>query len=79
MPIPPYAWEYPKAVLTSVEVMKGLTEKTSTSTGLKVFATITDKIYKTARKAKADFRKNMPIVADKDLGQWNYRAVPQTM
>ena len=67
-----------KAVLTSVEVVKELTEKTSTSTGLKVFVTITNKIYKTARKASADFMENMPIVAEKYLGQWNYRAVPQT-
>jgi Rhodopirellula transposase DDE domain len=66
-----------KAVLTSVEVVKGLIEKTSTSTGLKVFASITDKVYKTARKASADFKANMPIVPDTYLGQWNYRAVPQ--
>ena len=68
-----------RAVLTSVELVKELTEKTATSTGLKVFATITNKIYKTARKASADFRNNLPIIADKYLGQWNYRAVPQTV
>jgi hypothetical protein len=66
-----------KAVLTSVEMVKGLIEKASTSTGLKVFASITDKVYKTARKASADFRENMPIIADAYLGQWNYRAVPR--
>jgi hypothetical protein len=65
-----------KAVLTSVETVKGLMEKTSTSTGLKVFATITDKTYKTARKASDDFRANMPIVPDSYLSQWNYRAIP---
>jgi len=66
-----------KAVLTSFEVIKELIEKTSTSTGLRVFSSIKDKIYKTARKASADFRANMPLIADDYLGQWNYRALPQ--
>jgi DDE family transposase len=65
-------------VFTSVELVKGLVEKTSTSTGLKVFATINDKLYKTARKASDEFKANMPIAVDDYLGQWNYRAVPQT-
>jgi hypothetical protein len=64
-------------VLTSVEMMKGLIEKTSTSTGLKVLASIKEKIYKTARKASDDFKCNMTIVFDEFLGQWNYRAHPQ--
>lgn len=65
-------------VFTSVEIVKELIEKTSTSKGLKVFASIKDKVYKTARKANADFKANMPIIFDDYLGQWNYRAVPQT-
>jgi hypothetical protein len=59
-------------------MVKGLIEKTSTSTGLKVFTSITDKTYKTARKAQADFKEAMPIVFDNHLGKWNYRAIPQT-
>jgi hypothetical protein len=66
------------ALFTSVEMVKGLIEKTSTSTGLKVFTSITDKTYKTARKAQADFKETMPIVFDNHLGKWNYRAIPQT-
>ena len=65
-------------VFTSVEIVKELIEKTSTSKGLKVFASIKDKVYKTARKANADFKASMPIIFDDYLGQWNYRAVPQT-
>lgn len=65
------------AIFTSVEMAKELIDKTSTSTGLKVFTSLTDKIYKTARKASASFRQDMPIVIDNYLGQWNYRAVPQ--
>ena len=65
-------------VFTSIELVKGLINRTSTSTGLKVLTSIKDKIYRTARKASSDFKENMPIVVDDYLGQWNYRAVPQT-
>jgi hypothetical protein len=66
------------AVFTSIEGAKGLIDGTSTSKGLKVFTSIEDKVYKTARKASEDFKHNMPIVFDEDLGKWNYRAIPQT-
>jgi hypothetical protein len=65
-------------LFTNIELVKGLIEKTSTSTGLKVFPLITDKIYRTARKAQEDFKNNMPIVFDDHLSKWNYRAIPQT-
>lgn len=65
------------AMFTSIEVAKGLIDKTSTSKGLRVFTSIKDKVYKTARKASEDFKKNIPIIFDEYLGKWNYRAVPQ--
>jgi hypothetical protein len=65
------------AIFTSVEIVKELINTTSTSTGLKVFTSITDKVYKTARKASEDFKKHMTIVFDDYLGKWNYRAIPQ--
>jgi hypothetical protein len=65
-------------VLTSIELVKELIQKTSTSTGLKVHASINDTIYQTARKVSADFKARMPLLSDDVLGQWNYRAVPQT-
>jgi Rhodopirellula transposase DDE domain len=65
------------AVFTSIEVAKWFIDQTSTSKGLKVFTSINDKVYKTARKATEDFRKNIPIVFDEYLGKWNYRAIPQ--
>jgi Rhodopirellula transposase DDE domain len=65
------------ALFSSVALVKELIEKTSPSTGLKVFTSITDKVYKTGRKAQEDFKKNMPLVADDYLGKWNYQAVPQ--
>jgi len=52
------------AVFTSIAVAKRFIDKTSTSKGLKVFTSINDKVYKTARKATEDFRKNISIVFD---------------
>jgi hypothetical protein len=63
-------------VFSSIQIVKELVDKTSTSTGLKVFTTIKDKVFKTARKAANDFKENMTILFDDFLGQWNYRAVP---
>ena len=64
-------------VFSSVDVVKRLVDKTSTSTGLKVFSTIKNKVYATARKASEKFKENMKIVFDEYLWKWNYRAIPQ--
>lgn len=64
-------------VFSSVEIVKNLVDKTSTSTGLKVFTTIKNKVYFTARKATESFKENMSIIFDDYLGKWNYRAKPQ--
>ncbi len=64
-------------LLRSVELLKELVEQTKTSQGLKVAATIVDKVYETKRKVSDDFKENMPIVFDALLGKWNYRAIPQ--
>jgi len=63
-------------VFTSIELVKELMEKARTSTGLKTFVQIMDKVYETGRKVAADFKENMRIVFDDSLPQWNYRAVP---
>jgi hypothetical protein len=57
-------------------VVKSLVDKTYTSTGLKVFSTIKDKVYAKARKVSEKFKENMRIVFDDYLGNWNYIAVP---
>ncbi len=64
-------------VLRNYAFFKELIENTTTKTGLKISAIITRKIYKTGRKYADDFKKNMKIIFDDFLGQWNYRAVPQ--
>lgn len=63
-------------VFTSVELVKELMEKAQTKTGLKTFVYIIDKVYKTGRKYADDFKKNMRIVFDDFLPQWNYCALP---
>lgn len=63
-------------IFTSIELVKQLMEKTSTSTGLKVTVQIIHKVYETARKVADDFKDTMKIVFDDFLPQWNYTAVP---
>ena len=63
-------------IFTSTELVKELMAKTTTTTGLKAFVHIIDKIYETGRKVAADFKENMCIVFDDFLPQWNYRAIP---
>jgi len=57
--------------------MKELIEKTTTKTGLKVIASIFNRVYETGRKVVAGFKESMRIVFDDYLGQWNYTAVPK--
>jgi len=63
-------------IFTSIELVQELMEKTSTTTGLKAFVHIIDKVYETGRKVAADFKETMRIVFDEFLSQWNYRAMP---
>jgi len=63
-------------IFTSIELVKELMEKTTTTTGLKAFVHIIDKVYETGRKVAADFKQTMRIVFDDFLPQWNYRAIP---
>ncbi len=64
---------------TSVELVRELMEKTSTTTGLTAFVHIIDKVYRTGRKVADGFKENMQIVFDDFLPQWNYRAIPQSI
>ena len=50
-----------RTLFTSVELVKGLIEKTSTSKGLKVFTSITDKITKPHEKPKRISRNTCPL------------------
>jgi hypothetical protein len=63
-------------IFTSIELVKELMEKTHTTTNLKAFVHIIDKMYQTGRKVAADFKETLRIVFDDFLPQWNYRAIP---
>ncbi len=64
-------------IFESVEIVEELIAKTKTKTGLQVFTTILDGVYKTGRKVTEEFKQMMEIVFDDYLPQWNYTAVPQ--
>lgn len=51
-------------------------DNASTQTGLRVFATILDKVYQTGKTATQAFKKNMPIHFDAILPKWNDVAKP---
>jgi hypothetical protein len=63
-------------IFESVELVKELMEKASTSTGLRVTVGILGKVYQTGRKYAEGFKQDMKIVFDEILPKWNYRAVP---
>ncbi len=64
-------------ILTSHQLAKELIEKTTTKSGLKVIASIFNRVYETGRTVVAGFKESMRIVFDDYLGQWNYTAVPE--
>ena len=59
-------------LLKSINFAKELIEGTTTTTGLKVFARISKKIYEKGRKASEDLKEKLNIIRDSALGQWNY-------
>lgn len=63
-------------ILLSISVVKELVTKTTTKTGLKVFAKVSNKIYEIGRKAASDFYDYANITFDKVLGNWNYVVNP---
>jgi hypothetical protein len=66
-------------IFESVEMVKDLMAKAKTQTGLRVFATVLDKVYKTGRKVSQEFKETMQIVFDEFLPKWNYSAKPQKL
>ena len=64
-------------VLTTHKLAKELIEKTTTKTGLRVFASIFNRIYKTGRKVAEGFKESMRILFDGELAQGNYVVVPE--
>jgi hypothetical protein len=65
------------AIFSSLEFVKSLMDKTSTTTGLKVITTIKEKVFEIARQVSSTFKDSIPIRSDKYLGKWNYKAIPR--
>ena len=63
-------------ILKGYDLVKELIETTTTKKGLTVKANIINKVYQTKRKVADNFRETMRIIFDKELGKWNYRAIP---
>ncbi len=65
-------------VLKSVELVKELIKKTTTTTGLKVFARVSKKVYEVGKKVADDFYEWANITFDEILGRLNYVIKPLT-
>ena len=65
-------------LLTSMELVKRLMEKTQTRTGLRVVVDVWEKVYETGRKVAEAVKKALHLVRDHFLPKWNYRLLPQT-
>jgi len=59
-------------VLKSINLAKELIAKTTTTTGLKVAAIISKKIYEKGRSVLDNFYIDANIIYDNTLGNWNY-------
>ena len=64
-------------IFEDYEMIRTLTEQTTTKTGLTVHAAIHDRPYQTGRKADAETVENLSIDYHKTLGKWNYTLYPK--
>jgi hypothetical protein len=61
----------------TLETVVRLMRKAATSTGLKTTVNVIRGAYEIGRQVTADFKASLPILFDKLLPKWNYRAAPQ--
>lgn len=62
--------------LKSAEMVRDLMRKATTSTGLRVFATIVDRVYNLGVEVADDFINDMHMRVDRLLPDWNYVLLP---
>jgi hypothetical protein len=60
------------------QIVKTLMEKATTRSGLKVFAHIIERVYETGKKGSQDVMKNLNLIFDEHLPQWNYVVRPNS-
>jgi hypothetical protein len=63
-------------IFKTVELVREAIDRTTTSTGLKVFTSVVDQVFATGRKVADGFKENMKLKFDELLPQWNYVASP---
>ena len=62
-------------VFRNHEIIKELSEKTTTKNGFAVKAYINEKVYQIGKKASDEFMEKMPVIFSKILPKWNYKFV----
>lgn len=62
--------------LKSAEMLRDLMRTATTSTGLRVFATVVDKFYRLGVQVADDFIDDMHLRFDRILPDWNYALLP---
>ena len=60
-------------VFRNHEIIKELSERTTTKTGFSVKACINRKVYQIGRKASDEFMEKRPVIFSKILPEWNYK------
>jgi hypothetical protein len=65
-------------VLTTIELLQRLLQKTKTRTGLRVVVDVVHQVYATGRKVAQAVKDGLNLVRDDFLPLWNYRLLPQT-
>lgn len=63
--------------ILSVKKFSERIAQTTTTKGLKVLVSISEKAYEIGHKVSEFFKDNCPIKFDDYLGKWNYTAIPQ--
>ena len=61
----------------TLDTVVRLMRKAATTTGLKTTVNVIRRVYATGRIVAEDFKAAMPILFDKLLPRWNYRAMPR--
>jgi len=61
------------SVFRNHEIIKKLSEQTTTKTGFSVKAYINEKVYQTGKKVSDEFMEKMPVIFSKILPKWNYK------
>jgi len=64
-------------LLHTLQQLKELIETTTTGAGLKVKATILNKIYRTGEKVTEGFKESSSIISDDAFPKWNYIVTPE--